>query len=192
MGGNEPQLAELHLATLRDTDRLGEYLSALLPSGCCVVLSGTLGAGKTRLVQAILAGYGIDSAEVTSPTFALLNSYRVAVGTLHHMDAYRVEDEDAFLELGVEEFLGVDRNVTLIEWGERVAGVLPEQTLWFELQWHPDERRELCIRGDRELWGDWAERLRVAWEGAGKRTEDSGREVTGNDRDLSRDQRVSE
>ena len=165
MGGNEPELVQLRLATLRDTDRLGEFLSALLPSNVCVVLSGTLGAGKTRLVQAILAGYGIEATEVTSPTFALLNSYPVAAGMLHHMDAYRVEDEDAFLELGVEEFLGVDGNVTLIEWGERVAGVLPEGTLWFEMQWHPDERREVCIRGDKVVWGEWAARLRAAWEG---------------------------
>jgi tRNA threonylcarbamoyladenosine biosynthesis protein TsaE len=57
-----------------DTDRLGAALAELLPDGTVVALSGTLGAGKTRLVQGVAAAAGIDRQLVTSPTFVLCQS----------------------------------------------------------------------------------------------------------------------
>src|SRR6056297_2605809 len=80
--------------------RVAELMLASLPSGLSIGLVGTLGAGKTSLVQAIARAAGIDDADVTSPTFTLLQTHqgwrpgqRGAL-VLHHLDAYRIVDED--------------------------------------------------------------------------------------------------
>ena len=110
-----------------DTERLGRALSAILPGGTVVALIGTLGAGKTRLVQAFAAAHGVPPDEATSPTFVLMNEYRGRV-PIYHIDAYRLRDEDEFLELGPEEYFE-SSGVTFIEWADRVAGCLPAERI---------------------------------------------------------------
>src|SRR5262245_39032142 len=84
------------------TECLGAALAAALPAGVTVALCGTLGAGKTRLVQAIAAACGVPRDEVVSPTFVLCQQYHGS-REINHLDAYRIADEDEFRELGVEE-----------------------------------------------------------------------------------------
>jgi tRNA threonylcarbamoyladenosine biosynthesis protein TsaE len=118
-------------ASEADTDRLGEALADVVPDGTVVALSGTLGAGKTRLVQAVAAACGLRRDEVVSPTFVLCQSYR-AGRMLHHMDAYRIRDDDEFLELGPDEYF--DSNaVTFVEWAERVQDCLPPERLEIQI-----------------------------------------------------------
>src|SRR5213078_3989368 len=78
-----------HSASLADTDRLGSALADALPDGAVVALCGTLGAGKTRLVQALAAACGIDRSEVVSPTFVLCHEHSGS-RTLYHFDVYRL------------------------------------------------------------------------------------------------------
>ena len=148
----EDLLQRIELADLPETDRLGRWLAEHLPGGSCVGLVGTLGAGKTRLAQAIIAAHGIDRQAVTSPTFSLLRSYTAGDRTLHHMDAYRLHDEDEFLELGVEDLWEDPAAVVLIEWARRVEGCLPAATLWIELEWTASERRVVSFRGPQDPW----------------------------------------
>ncbi|MCC6492513.1 MAG: tRNA (adenosine(37)-N6)-threonylcarbamoyltransferase complex ATPase subunit type 1 TsaE [Pirellulales bacterium] len=114
-------------ASEADTDRLGAALAGVLPSGTVVGLIGTLGAGKTRLVQAIAAAQGVPRDAATSPTFVLVNEYRGRL-PIYHIDAYRLRDEDEFQELGPEEYFESD-GVTLVEWADRVADCLPAERL---------------------------------------------------------------
>jgi tRNA threonylcarbamoyladenosine biosynthesis protein TsaE len=130
------------------TDRLGELLAKHLPPGMTVALSGTLGAGKTRLVQAIAAGLGIDRQDVLSPTFVLGQHYH-GRRTLHHFDLYRLKDEDEFLELGPEEYFESD-GITLVEWAERFPRVLPEDRLEIEIRVTGETTREFKIRATGE------------------------------------------
>src|SRR5437870_13337796 len=99
-----------------DTERFGAALSSALPPGATVALCGTLGAGKTRLVQAIAAACGVPRDEVVSPTFVLLQQYHGA-RTINHLDAYRIRDSSEFRALGVEELLE-SPGITIIEWAE--------------------------------------------------------------------------
>jgi len=124
-----------------------------LPSRLTIGLIGTLGAGKTTLVQAIFALLGVDRADVTSPTFTLLQSHRGSGKTLHHLDAYRVADEDEFLDLGVEELFDEEQAWTLIEWADRVADVMPANTLWLKilLGTDPETRTVEISTSDHEL-----------------------------------------
>jgi tRNA threonylcarbamoyladenosine biosynthesis protein TsaE len=124
--------ATFELRDLAATERLGRLLARHLPASAVVGLSGTLGAGKTRLVQAIAEACGMDPQEVTSPTFVLCREYH-GERTIYHLDAYRLRDEDEFLELGPEEMFA-DQAITIIEWAERVECLLPEERLTIALE----------------------------------------------------------
>jgi tRNA threonylcarbamoyladenosine biosynthesis protein TsaE len=119
-------------ASVAATDRLGALLAELLPAGTVVALSGTLGAGKTRLVQALAAACGIEREEVVSPTFVLCQQY-IGRRTIYHLDAYRLRDEDEFRELGTEEMFDSGALV-VIEWAEKVAGALPAEYVAIEIR----------------------------------------------------------
>jgi tRNA threonylcarbamoyladenosine biosynthesis protein TsaE len=113
--------------SLTDTAALGSALAEVLPDGSVVVLSGTLGAGKTQLVQAVAAASGVNPRDVTSPTFVLINEYR-GRRLIYHFDAYRIRDDDEFLQLGPEEYFDAG-GLTFIEWAERVENCLPPERL---------------------------------------------------------------
>ena len=107
------------------TAALGAALADALPAGSTVALCGTLGAGKTRLVQAIAAAAGVDRRSVVSPTFVLIQEYAGRV-PVYHIDAYRLRDEDEFRQLGPEEYFE-GRGLVLIEWADRVRAALPAE-----------------------------------------------------------------
>ena len=115
-----------------DTRRLGAALAQALPAGTTVALIGTLGAGKTRLVQALAAACGVPPETVLSPTFVLCQEYH-GRRTLYHLDAYRLKDDDEFLQLGPEEYFESD-GITLIEWANRVIDCLPPQRLEIHIE----------------------------------------------------------
>jgi len=114
------------------TDRWGRLLAETLPSGTVVALIGTLGAGKTRLVQSICEALDVPRGKVTSPTFVLVSEYDGRL-PVYHFDAYRLQDEDEFLALGPEEYFDAG-GLTFVEWADRVAPCLPPDYL--EIQIH--------------------------------------------------------
>lgn len=128
-----------------DLDRLRSFASAMV--GCfqaplVIGLVGTLGAGKTTLTQAVAAAANVDPEDVTSPTFTLLCSYQARVAgdpiELHHLDAYRIGDEDEFLELGIEELFDAPDAWVLIEWADRFESLMPIDTLWLRIELSTD------------------------------------------------------
>lgn len=98
-------------------------VASQLAPGDVVLLSGTLGAGKTAFVRGLAAGLGIAPQDVSSPTFALVHEYRGGRLTLYHADLYRL-DAAATEDLGLEE-MGVTNGVLAIEWPERLAREIP-------------------------------------------------------------------
>jgi tRNA threonylcarbamoyladenosine biosynthesis protein TsaE len=131
-----------------DTERLGQALAAALPGGTVVALIGTLGAGKTRLVQAFAAAHGIPRDAATSPTFVLVNEYRGRL-PIYHIDAYRLRDEDEFIELGSEEYFE-SAGVTFIEWADRVANCLPAEHLEILCEAVGENSRRFTLRPTTE------------------------------------------
>ncbi len=130
------------------TARLGHALARVLPAGCVIGLDGTLGAGKTRLVQAVAEACGIDRRDVISPTFVLVHEYHGG-RSIYHVDAYRLRDEDEFMNLGVHERFDQDVLV-FIEWAERVANCLPAERIDIRIRVTGDQERrfEARARGD--------------------------------------------
>ncbi len=102
---------------------LGKRIALRLPEGAMVFLSGDLGAGKTTLVRGILYGLGHEGG-VVSPTYTLLETYRVATRTLHHLDLYRMNSPMELEQIGFRDLLD-DHSMVLVEWPERGQGVLP-------------------------------------------------------------------
>ena len=106
-----------------ETQRVGADLAALLQAGDVLLLSGTLGAGKTAFVRGLAEGLGIDPDEVASPTFTLVHEYRGGRLTLYHADLYRL-DSAATDDLGIEE-MGVADGVLAVEWPDRLTHAMP-------------------------------------------------------------------
>lgn len=112
-------LSDSEAQTRRFGFAIGE---ALLPQ-CVVTLEGDLGAGKTRLVQAICEGLGIDRAGVNSPTYTICVPHEGRL-TLLHVDAYRIKDLTEVDLLALDEHID-DGCVLMVEWPSRIAAALP-------------------------------------------------------------------
>src|SRR5512138_1251525 len=114
------------------TRRIGKRLGGALQAGDLICLQGDLGAGKTTFVQGIAQGWGsLDS--VSSPTFILVNIYRHADGSqLFHMDAYRLDSTPEAEELDLDSMLA--EGALIIEWPERMDGLVPAERLWIHLE----------------------------------------------------------
>ena len=145
-------------ASEADTERLGQALARVLGEGGVVALSGPLGAGKTRLVQAIAVSLGVDRREVVSPTFVLVHEYRGS-RPIYHLDAYRLRDTDEFLQLGADEYFQPP-NVVLIEWAERVAECLPEERMEITITAGGGDERQFELVGRGAQAATAIERLR--------------------------------
>jgi tRNA threonylcarbamoyladenosine biosynthesis protein TsaE len=126
-----------------DTARLGAALAETLPGGTVVALYGTLGAGKTRLVQAVAEALGINRREVVSPTFVLIQEHH-GKKTIYHIDAYRLRDDDEFLALGPDEYFE-GPGLVFVEWADRISGCLPEERVDISVEIGESDRRQFDI-----------------------------------------------
>ena len=123
-------LLELRARTAEETREVGEAMSASLRARDAVVLTGELGAGKTTFVQGVARGLGIED-QVSSPTFTLVKEYR-GILDIAHVDVYRLERVQDVVDLGLDE-LGDGEGVLLVEWGDAVEDLLPDERLRVEL-----------------------------------------------------------
>jgi tRNA threonylcarbamoyladenosine biosynthesis protein TsaE len=141
------------------TRRLGIHLGGYLQLGDVICLEGNLGSGKTTLIQGIAQGWGALD-QVSSPTYVIVNEYRRSDGQiLFHLDAYRLEN---LLEA---EFLDFDRMLTqgaiVIEWAERIKGVLTEDHLWIALEYTSVEHRAMLLTPHGARYQRMVEGLRM-------------------------------
>lgn len=116
-----------------------------LKKNSVVAFWGDLGAGKTTLIKYLIATLkNIDPNEITSPTFPYLQIYEKDP-IVYHFDLYRLQDEKEFASLGFDEFLQAD-GICLIEWPEKIALLLPPETLHIEMEYEDLESRKIKIR----------------------------------------------
>lgn len=128
--------------TEAETIALGRNIGARLHSGDIIALQGTLGAGKTTITKGIAQALGVQET-ITSPTFCLISEYEGTM-PLYHMDVYRLEGSDDFVNLGVEDML-YGRGVTLIEWSEKIMDELPQKTIVLRLTPNDDGSRTVTL-----------------------------------------------
>lgn len=128
------------------TKALGANLARRLAVGDILALAGDLGAGKTTFVQGLAHGLGITGA-VTSPTFVLINRYRTPDGRiLQHADCYRLEHAPLEMwDAGLGDLLAGD-DLVVIEWADRVPGLLPAEHLAIHFEYVDENRRRLTFQ----------------------------------------------
>lgn len=115
------------------------------PGGAVIAYRGGLGAGKTTLSKGIALGLGIGE-EVTSPTYTIISEYEGRL-SLYHMDAYRLGGETDFAEIGGYELLGKPGSLCLIEWSEKLPGIINKETAVIDINVEKDGTRTLSISG---------------------------------------------
>ena len=118
---------DLRVTSLNATWRLARRLADAHPRGGVLALQGPIGCGETTMVQGIAAALGVREP-VTSPTFALVNTYAAGTLRLVHMDLYRLASPDELWTLDFDAYLEAPDTLVAIEWPERAAGWLPPHT----------------------------------------------------------------
>lgn len=142
------------------TRRIGARLGKALRAGDVICLQGDLGAGKTTFVQGAAQGWGSPDT-VISPTFILVNEYRRADGNrLFHLDAYRLDSVPEAEELDLDSMLA--DGALLIEWPERIEGLVPAERLWIQLEHVDEEEREMKFKASGKRYEELLEVLRHA------------------------------
>jgi len=156
-----------HLKNEQETLRAGAAFAKKLHGGDIVLLHGELGAGKTTFVKGMAKELGVKET-ITSPTFALMNVYRIpndeiprlrpasrdfardditaAAQQLCHIDTYRLKNADELRAIGAEDYIGEPHTITVIEWPEKIATLLPAhgtKNIFFR---HVDGGRSITVQ----------------------------------------------
>lgn len=134
-------MKEINIDSLDGLTEVAEAIIESLDGRNVVAFCGTMGAGKTTLISAIMEYLG-SSDNVTSPTFALVNQYSTANGnTVYHFDFYRINRIEEVFDMGYEEYF-YSGDLCLIEWPELIEDLLPEEAMVVKIDvLSPTERR---------------------------------------------------
>ena len=108
--------------TAEETIELGRKIGRLLTKGDVIAMQGTLAAGKTTITKGIAESLGVTDT-ITSPTFCLISEYSGKM-PLYHMDVYRLDGGEDFINLGTDDMIYGD-GVSIIEWSEKIMDELP-------------------------------------------------------------------
>ena len=120
--------SEYRSTSVTETQSIAANLANSLPVGVVIALIGNLGSGKTTFTQGFAEGLGINE-HVGSPTFKLVSEYDGQKFKLIHVDAYRLEGINDFLNIGGEDILATPRAIILIEWGDKLDSILPPDAI---------------------------------------------------------------
>lgn len=137
----------LHTSSADETIELGRIIGRHLKPGAVLAMQGTLAAGKTTMTKGIAEALRIDET-VTSPTFTLISEYEGTM-PLYHMDVYRLDSTEDFINLGTDDMI-YGKGVSVIEWSEKIMEELPASTIIIKLEAQEDGSRKITI----ENWND--------------------------------------
>lgn len=128
---------------LTDIEKTAKAVYEVLSPYKIWAFNAPMGSGKTTFIHALCEVLGVKDV-VSSPTFSIINEYRAASETIYHMDWYRLRDEEEALQAGVGECLE-SGYLCLVEWPEKAAGLLPEETVFIEIEAVEENSRILSI-----------------------------------------------
>ncbi len=132
----------------KETGSFAKGIAAKLKGGEVLCLIGDLGAGKTAFTKGLAAGLGVKNI-ITSPTFVLMKVYGAKNGkisTLCHIDAYRLSDGQALMEIGADDYFNDNKCVTVIEWADRVKGIWPKGAIEVSFKILEGDKREILVK----------------------------------------------
>ena len=131
-----------------ETQSFAAKFAKKIPDGQVIALIGNLGTGKTTFSQGFARGLDIEDS-VISPTFKLVSEYH-GKRVLYHVDCYRLDTFNDFLNIGGENFLNNIDGITLIEWADRIKDIWLDDwiIIYFDRDENDEEKRHLNIRGN--------------------------------------------
>lgn len=126
------QLITIDLVNEKASVQLAGRLALCLNAPLIIAFSGTIGAGKTTIIRAMLRCLGVNAA-IKSPTFSLVESYLFNGWCFHHFDLYRIHHEDELEYLGFRDYFSPE-TICCIEWAEHAGKLLPKVDIRFKLR----------------------------------------------------------
>ena len=135
--------------SLEDTKKIAIEFSKCLKEGSVVAFFATLGAGKTTFINNLINSFSKEDIVVTSPTFVYLNIYNLHL-PIYHFDLYRIRNERNFEAMGFNEYFTLN-GITLIEWAENIQNILPENTIFININHIDENKREIIIDQKKEM-----------------------------------------
>ena len=129
--------------TPAEMEEIGIELASILTDGMVVSLVGPLGAGKTTLTKGIAKGLLITDV-VVSPSYMIARAYQGRM-LMHHIDAYRVSTLEELAEVGLDDYLPPERGVSIVEWPDRIEGLVDISTIQISIELLEDEDRRVNI-----------------------------------------------
>jgi tRNA threonylcarbamoyladenosine biosynthesis protein TsaE len=138
----------INLDSISATQKFAFEMASKIQYPCVIAMTGDLGSGKTTFTQGFALGMGIKD-NVGSPTFKLVSEYKGEHLLLNHVDCYRLENEKDFFNIGGEKYLEPDGAITIIEWSEKIANVVPRDAIKIDFKRIPKKQdiRVLNIKG---------------------------------------------
>ena len=128
-----------------EMNEFGLKIAKNVPNGTVIALVGDLGAGKTTLVRGVARGLNITEV-VQSPTFNIMKLYLKGNRPLIHIDAYRLADIDT--DIGLDEYIGYETGITVIEWPMFIKNLIPQNSLEVEIKHLGEDQRRIIFRSD--------------------------------------------
>ncbi len=128
-----------HTTSALETIEFGKIIGSKLQKGDIIALQGTLAAGKTTITKGIALSLGITEP-ITSPTFTLISEYEGNL-PLYHLDVYRLDGIDSFIDLGTDDLLYGD-GISIIEWSEKIMSELPSDVITIRLEMNDKDNTE--------------------------------------------------
>lgn len=135
---------EIVVKNLEDIDRAADEFVRNMDQDTVFAFRGDMGVGKTTFISAVCRRLGVDTDDVSSPTFAIISEYRsdTTAELIYHFDMYRIENEDEALDAGVEDYF-YSGALCFVEWPEKIADLLPGDTVFVDIRENPDGSRTL-------------------------------------------------
>ena len=136
----------INIPSLEALPQAARELMSLMDDYTVFAFHGEMGAGKTTFINALCRELGVENDHTASPSFAIVNEYRsdTTAELIYHFDLYRLESLEDALEIGIEDYLDCGA-LCLIEWPDRVADILPADTVNVNITEQPDGTRLLTV-----------------------------------------------
>ncbi len=133
------------------TIEIGKRIGIQLQKGDILAMQGTLAAGKTTMTKGIADALGVTET-ITSPTFCLISEYEGKI-PLYHIDVYRLNGIDDFVDLGADDML-YGNGVTIIEWSEKIMDELPDSTIIIKIDTSKNKKTDRIITIENWPYGE--------------------------------------
>lgn len=139
-------MTTIHVPSLEQLPAAAEKFVETMGDATVYAFYGDMGAGKTTFINALCRRLGVEDDVTNSPSFAIINEYRsdTTAELIYHFDLYRLEDIDEALEIGVEDYFD-SGTLCFLEWPERIADILPDDTISVDIKVNDDESRDIII-----------------------------------------------